>query len=153
MINTGIKLFCSLFIFAAFSASIFAQIPQQPQGEVEEVTDEELEKFVDIQQMIQEKNSEMQPKMMSTIEENGFETQRYIELNQAEEMGQEMDADEEEVARYQKTKQTIMELQKEANETIVEGIEEKGLTVERYQQINMAIQQDPDLQEKMRDMM
>jgi len=149
MLNTSVKLFFSLFIITALSATLFAQ----QQEEAIEVSEEELEMFVDAQMMIQEMNEEVQPKMLETIQEYGFEPQRYIELNQADEMGQEMDADADEVERYQQVKESIMDLQQEANEQIAESIEEMGFDMERYSEINMAVQRDPELQQKMMEMM
>ncbi len=152
MLNTGVKLFFSLFVFAALTGSIFAQQPPQQQ-ETEDISEEELQMFVDVQMMIQEMNEEVQPKMLETIQEYGFEPQRYIELNQADEMGQEMDADEDEVQRYEQVKESIMDLQQEANDQIAENIEEMGFDMERYNEINMLVQRDPELQQKMMEMM
>jgi hypothetical protein len=149
MLNTSVKLFFSLFFITALSATLFAQ----QQEEAIEVSEEELEMFVDAQMMIQEMNEEVQPKMLETIQKYGFEPQRYIELNQADEMGQEMDADTDEVERYQQVKESIMDLQQEANEQIAESIEEMGFDMERYSEINMAVQRDPELQQKMMEMM
>ncbi len=151
MLNTGVKLFFSLFVFAALTGSLFAQQP--PQQETEDISEEELQMFVDVQMMIQEMNEEVQPKMLEAIQDNGFEPQRYIELNQADQMGQEMDADEEEIQRYEQVKESIMDLQQEANDQIAENIEDMGMDMQRYNEINMMVQRDPELQQQMMEMM
>lgn len=146
MIYKGFKLVFSLFLLTAFSATVFAQ-------GATEVSKEELKKFVDIQLIIQEMNQEIQPMMLEAIEDNGFDPQRYIELNQADEMGQEMDASKDEIERYQMAKESIQELQRDANQQIADSVEESGLDMDRYQEINMAVQRDPQLQAKMMEIM
>ncbi|TVR80637.1 MAG: DUF4168 domain-containing protein [Saprospirales bacterium] len=146
MIYKGFKLVFSLLLCTAFSAAMLAQ-------DATEVSKEELKKFVDIQLLIQEMNQEIQPMMLEAIQENGFDPQRYIELNQADEMGHEMDASEEEIERYQMAKESILELQQEANQQIADSVEESGLDMDRYQEINLAIQRDPQLQAEMMEIM
>nr|MBS0037489.1 DUF4168 domain-containing protein [Saprospiraceae bacterium] len=141
------KFLYSLLLMTAFTSSVFSQ-----QMETDEVTDAELKQFVDVQQMIQEKNQEAQPLMIEIIEENDFEIQRFVELSQSLEAGAEVDASEEEIERFQAAQEKITTMQREANEEIAEGIEEIGLTLQRYNEISMAIQQSPELQSKLQNM-
>ncbi|TVQ45605.1 MAG: DUF4168 domain-containing protein [Saprospirales bacterium] len=140
------RLFLGLMIFMAFSANLFAQI------ETTEVEDAELKKFVEIQEMITETQQSVQPKMIEVIQNNEFELNRFIEISQAIEHNQEIDATEEEMERFEETENTINELQMVANQSISDGIQERGLTVERYQEIMMAVQQSPELQNRLQDL-
>ncbi len=156
------KILFSLLVMSALSLSLFAQAPQQQQpqqqqqmqmgGDMEEVSDRELKKFVNVQEMIQEKNQEAQPKMIEIIEENEFDIQRFVELSQAAETGGEVDASEEEMSRFSETQEEINNMQREANEEIANGIEDMGLSLERYNEISIAIQQSPQLQQKLQDL-
>jgi len=156
------KILFSLLVMSALSLSLFAQAPQQQQpqqqqqmqmgGDMEEVSDRELKKFVNVQEMIQEKNQEAQPKMIEIIEENEFEIQRFVELSQATETGAEVNASEEEMARFSEAQEGINTMQREANEEIANGIEDMGLSLERYNEISIAIQQSPQLQQKLQDL-
>ncbi len=139
------RLFLSLMIFLAFSANLFSQDANSA------VKDSELEKFVEIQEMITVTQQSVQPQMIQIIEDNDFEIQRFIELSQAIEANQEIKATEAEIERFAQTETAINELQTEANNNIADGIEEIGLTVDRYQEIMMAVQQSPDLQNRLQN--
>ncbi len=140
------RLFLGLMIFMAFSANLFAQM------ETPEVEDAELKKFVEIQQMITETQQSIQPKMIEVIQENEFELDRFIEISQAIEHNQEIDATAAEMERFEETENTINEMQTVANQSISDGIEERGLTIERYQEIMMAVQQSPELQNRLQNL-
>ncbi len=140
------RLFLGLMIFMAFSANLFAQM------ETPEVEDAELKKFVEIQQMITETQQSIQPKMIEVIQENEFELDRFIEISQAIEHNQEIDATAAEMERFEETENTINEMQTVANQSISDGIEERGLTIERYQEIMMAVQQNPELQNRLQNL-
>lgn len=140
------RLFIGLMIFMAFSANLFAQM------ETPEVGDAELKKFVEIQEMITETQQSIQPKMIEVIQENEFELNRFIEISQAIEHNQEIDATEAEMERFEVTENTINEMQTAANQSISDGIEEMGLTIERYQEIMMAVQQSPELQNRLQNL-
>ncbi len=140
------RLFLGLMIFMAFSANLFAQM------ETPEVDDAELKKFVEIQEMITETQQSIQPKMIEVIQENEFELDRFIEISQAIEHNQEIDATAAEMERFEETENTINEMQTVANQSISDGIEERGLTIERYQEIMMAVQQSPELQNRLQNL-
>jgi hypothetical protein len=135
-----------LFLFMAFSANLFSQV------QMTEVKDSELEKFIEVQEMIAVTQQNVQPMMIEIIEENNFEIPRFIELTQAIENNQEVEATEAELERFDETQKAIDHLQTEANTEIAEGIEEIGLTLDRYQEIMMALQQSPELQNRIQDL-
>lgn len=140
------RLFFGLVFFMAISANLFSQ------AVADEISDSELQKFLEVQEMIMTTQQSVQPMMIEIIEENNFEIPRFIELTQALETKQEIETTEAEMERFDQAQEAINTLQTETNQGIAEGIEGKGLTVERYQEIMMAVQQDPALQSRMQDL-
>ena len=106
-----------LALALAFAGSVAAQereLPGQQAAPDIQVTDQQLEQFVDAQTAI----VEIQQDFSAQLEQ----------------------VDDPEKAH---------ELQVEANEEMTGAVEDAGLTVESYNQIAMAIQNDPELQERL----
>src|SRR5690606_7755555 len=98
----GISL-CVVFGFTAVQAQVNqvpAQMQQQQQKQATpDISDEELQKFVDAFQEIQVENQKIQQKMIAEIQEEGMEVQRFSEIQQAQQNPNqevEMTAEEEE---------------------------------------------------------
>lgn len=140
------------FLFAGFSFSQAQDLPmQQEPVEPVEVSDEELEEWVDIFVEVQEINQQLQMQFQPIIQESGLDIQKFQEIMQAEEMGQprdEIDASSSEMENYDEAMDQIMELQEEAEEEMVEFIEEEEMELDRYEEILIGINQDQELAER-----
>lgn len=109
----------------AFGASAIAQEQQQQQGEYQAQEPEQIE--VSDQQL-----------------EQFADAQTEISSIQQEFSGRLQGVEDPEKAH---------ELQLEANEQMTEAVEEAGLDVESFNQIAMAIQNDPELQQKLTELL
>ena len=78
------KFFSSLlFVFAIGTASVAAQSTTMPQQEKIEVSDAELNEFAEVFQKMRMMNQEIQKEMMTVVQNEEFELQRFNEIHQA----------------------------------------------------------------------
>lgn len=147
------------FVFTLFiSAGAMAQVPMQ-QGQQQQVntdfSEEELEGFVEVYVKASEIQQQNETVMMQAIEEEDLELQRFNEIltsRQQQQSAEEINASAEELAAFNKAAEKIMTVQQEAQTEINELIEEE-IGAEKYQQIAMAYQQSPDVQQKINEML
>ncbi|MGW1456450.1 DUF4168 domain-containing protein [Salegentibacter agarivorans] len=148
-----------LFAFALLgSASVFAQtqqLPQQQQQTVDiDVSDEELSKFADAYQKIRMVNQQAQQEMAKTVEDSGFDIQRFNEIHQASlDPNTEVDATEDELTKHKEVVSEIEGMQGEFQKEMENAISEEGLDVARYEKIAMALQTDTELQQRLQQLM
>ncbi|MER3318992.1 MAG: DUF4168 domain-containing protein [Allomuricauda sp.] len=135
----------------AIGASSFSQVNAQEQVEV---TDAELNKIASAFQGIQKVNMEAQQEVMKKVEESGFDANRFNELYQASASPEKtVDASDEEKERFGKVMSEIQQMQVGFTEKIEEIISNEGMSIERYQTIAMALQNDTELQGRLRTML
>lgn len=153
------KLFSSVLIFVvilfSLSAISFAQDmqlqPQMPQ--IEEVTDEEIQRLVVVNNEIMPIQRELQMEQIAAVEDGGMEVERFSQIANAMQQNMspdDLDASSREMETFNELMQKIMELENEANEKIIGVIEDNDFELERFQQVFTALQTDPELQEKFR---
>ena len=141
----------SLFFFGM--AAAYGQMPQQP-APAEDVSDGELGKFAVVFTETQTLNQQIQQEMMTAVQEEGLEVQRFNEMMEAQQdPNKELDASEEEIAMFAAVSQALQKIQQEAQKDIQKVISDNGLTVQRYQSIMMALRNDTDLQQRLREQM
>jgi hypothetical protein len=70
-------------------------------------------------------------------------------MNAQQDPNQEVDASEDELKKFAAANREIEEIQNRAQREMLGKIDEAGLTVERYQEIMNALQNDPKLQQKL----
>ncbi|UCS94122.1 DUF4168 domain-containing protein [Echinicola marina] len=134
------------FLFFALQGTAFAQGATKDNN----FTDEDYEKFVDINVAIIPVQQEMQGKMVKAIEDEGLEINRFQELARAQQSGNIQDASDDpaELAKFNQAGQKVMEMQKDVQVKVQEMIEEEALSVQKFQQISMAYNQDQKVKEK-----
>lgn len=138
----------SLFLFVAVlvSAGLFAQ--------ENEVSDSELNKFADAYINVQMQNQEAQQKMMAIIQEEGLKVERFSEIDQAAmDPNTQSDATEAELKMHSNATAKIQKMQPELEKKAIEGIESKGLTFERFQELAAVIQKDQGLQQRLQNIL
>ncbi|MFO7790118.1 MAG: DUF4168 domain-containing protein [Bacteroidales bacterium] len=124
--------------------------PQQNQPQAGDITDEELEKFASVFLTEQE----VQQDMIEIIQDEGLSVQRFQQMQQASQNPeQELDASEEEMKQYESVMASIQEIQPESQKKIQDKIKEEGLTQKRYSEINNAMQQNQELQQRFQNIM
>lgn len=159
MLKSKFKILSLMMAGTLISGTVIAQqpskqVPQQQQQKSVEVTDEDLDNVVKIQKKVQKVNKKAQPKMVEAIQEAGMETQEFLAMSKAEKQGtQADDVDEEKLKQYESAKSDIQVIQSKAQKEIMGEVESAGYTQQEYSQIYMAIQQSPDLQQKIQEKM
>ena len=134
----------SLFLFVTIlgSASSFAQ--------ENEVSDAELSKFADAYINIQMQNQEAQQEMMTIIQDEGLKVERFSEIEEAAmDPNKTSDATDAEIKMHANATAKMEKMQPMLEQRAVEGIESKGLTFERFQELAAVIQQDQGLQQRL----
>lgn len=144
-----------LLVFAAGTVQAqFEQAPQQPDVSTD-VADEELQVFVDASMKAQQIQTESQMEMIGIVEDEGLEVETYNEILQGMQMGQspdELDVASSDVEKFENASEQIGEIEQEMEQKLITAIEDEGMGLERYQEIFTAIQADPELQQKMQQM-
>jgi hypothetical protein len=149
------KMYGLFFIFLMGVSVVFAQVPQQmPQQQTTEVSDDEIEQFALAFVEIQNIEQKIQPEMVQIVEDEGIEVQRFNEImNAQQDPNQEVDASEDELIKFASANREIEEIQTRAQREMMEKIAESGLSVDRYQEIMVAVRNDPALQQKLQSSM
>jgi hypothetical protein len=93
--------------------------------------------------------------MMAILEEEKLSIDKFNELAQAHQQQKlaEAEGTAEEKAAFNKSIQRMMEMQPDIEKNMQAAIQKDGMTMERYEQIMMAYQQDPAVQAKIQKMM
>ena len=155
MNTRSIKRITSLFIFFfAGIAVAFAQMPQQtiqpadPAG----ISDTEMEQFAGVFVELQSMNQQIQQKMMTAVQDEGIEVQRFNEImNAQQDPNKEVDATEEELELFASAGQAIQQIQQKAQQDMQKVITESKLSLQRYQAIMAAVRNDSGLQQKLQE--
>lgn len=142
------KKITGLFILLIFSSmGAFAQTEDV-------VSDTELKQFASALQKVQHVEQKTQEDLVTAVQEKGLDVQRFNELQQAkQDPSQEADATDEELEKFEAATKELGKIQMTAQQKMQEKITAEGLTVPRYQEISAAIQNDPELQQKVREFM
>lgn len=143
-------------VFTFFTVPVQAQFQMPPQEAPQiEVSDEELELFIDASMNAQSVQMESQQEMISIVDEEGIEVSTYNEIMQAQQMGQPLEdlgVTESDIEKFESAHEQIQEVEVRMEREIAQAVEEEGMEMERFQEINMAIQQDPELQQRAQQM-
>jgi hypothetical protein len=128
----------------------FGQLQQQQQASQNQtISDAEFDLFINAFNEIQSINSAAQQKMIKILADNNLDVQRYNEIQQARQTGDNsLTLTAEETENIGKAETGISEIQVETQQEMEKKIEAVGITLTRYQEISMQIQQDEALMEK-----
>lgn len=149
------KLFSSLlFVLAIGTASVNAQTAPMPQQEAIEVSDAELTQFAEVFQKMRMMNQQVQKEMMAIVEAENLELQRFNEIHQANmDPNKEADTTDEEAKKYKAIVAELEVMQPEFQKKMQNVIEKSGLSMERYQQMAMALRTDAELQQRLQNIL
>lgn len=152
-----------LLFSVSLAASAFAQqkpsteqAPQMKQKMPDiNVTDSELEKFVQAVDEVKNLQENAQKKMIDAIENEGLDAKRFVEINNIQ-RNPEADAGQQlskkELESFNNAKEKVDKMQKEMQDKQMKAIEQQGIEVERYVEIARAAQSDPELRQKIQNM-
>ena len=147
------RLSALVLILVVGISTAWAQMPQQmPQQVPTEVSEDEIEQFAHAFREIQVIDQQVQQEMHDAVHEEGIDVERFNEyLFSQQDPMHELNASEEELEKFASAYEEIEEIQEEALKEIENIISNNNLTIERYQEIAMAIQTNPELLEKLQE--
>lgn len=135
--------------------------PQQP-GQMQqkapdiEVSDNDLEQFVNLQEDLMAIRKNARKKMTEAIQDNGIDIQTFNKISkqmQNAESMKDVDASKSEVQKFQKASKSVMKVQKSIQKEQQKAIDDQDLSVDRFRKIQQAAMQDPKLQKRVQNMM
>ncbi|WP_026915562.1 DUF4168 domain-containing protein [Christiangramia portivictoriae] len=136
-------------IFALGTATVNAQNAPLPQQQIE-VTDSELNEFAEVFQKMRMVNQEAQQEMMQVVQGQEMDLQRFNEIHQANmDPNKEIETTEAESKKYKIVVAELEEIQPQFQQRMEKLIGESELSKERYQEMVMALQKDPALQQRL----
>ncbi len=135
------------------TTGLFAQMQQQaPQmpdlPTSSEVSDDEITKLVDTIFDLEPIQINAQEKIQEALDAENITIERFQQMMMAmqnPQMADEVNITEEEMSKLQTIQPALVEIQGTADREMSEKIEENGFTMERYRNIVMGAQQDPEL--------
>jgi hypothetical protein len=144
--------------FIVAGNNVFAQqvMPKMSdeQQQVKEVSDNDLARFFNAYTVMQKISQETQNDMVKQVEEMGLTVERYSKIQREKQnpVGESSVTEEEEVL-LKKIDEKLLTIQTEAQAEMIKKVEATGITMDEYQEIGMAIQNNPKLMEKIQEMM
>jgi hypothetical protein len=142
MILSKMKIFGLLFFMMIGTSTLMAQ---------SDVTDKEIEQFSVTFQKMRMINQEAQKDLSEIITKEGMEIARFNTIHQAQMNPQaEADLTKEEEKQYDAIIEALNEMQLEFRKEMESMITESGLSVKRYEEIANKLQQDAQLQERVK---
>ena len=142
-IFTALTVACLFFISTPFNAS------------AQDFSDDELQRFANAVTQVMDIQQQSQMQMIQIIEDNDMSVERFNELMMESQQapGEEIDAPAEEVATFEEISTEIMQIQDDMEDVITEAIEDQNMTLDEYEAILAAYQQDPELQQRIQQML
>lgn len=129
--------------------SAIAQSPVEPVSSID-VSDSELTQFASAYKEIQVVATKAQEDVSKTVQENGFEIERFNTLYVASQNPEnKLDATDEEVDKLKVVMAEITKMQPVYQKQMETAITKEKLSLERYQEVATAIQNDTELQQRL----
>ena len=148
----------TVLTLALFAGAAFAQGQQPPQmpdlPTSEDVTDEEISLLVVTLNDLGPIEEKAQQRIEEAVESEDISFARFREMMMAmqnPQMAGEADITDEEMTKIQNLQPKLMEIQGETEQEMIAKIEDNGMSIQRYQDIIMGAQQDPQLMQRLQD--
>ncbi len=139
----------------AFADDPLGIMPDLPDQQPQEVSDEDLQRFgialISIQQVQIQANEEIE----SIIDDSELSEERINEILQMQQLAPdelESELPEDEIAAFEDTIEQVTEVHEAAEEQMYESVEEVGFDIEAFNQLAQTIEQDPELMERLQEM-
>ena len=126
--------------------------PNKGQQQDIEVSDSELEKFVEVSKALQQEQKSSQSVMIQAIKENELGMKRFQEITRAQRQGNEVDMTEREKKAYQAVKEVMKKEQQKMRKKMRTILKDHAMDRRRYVQISRALQNDQELQQRLKAM-
>jgi hypothetical protein len=155
--NKFILFFLLLFIASLLSYESMAQqeYGHNPQLEVrEDFSDQELEQFIEANKNAIVVQQGAEQKMIQAIQDEGLDINTFNEiLTSKQNPNYESQASPEDHNKFDHAVEEVVKIQEEMMTEMESAIEEAGITIETYEEILIAYQQNPKVQEKVNELL
>jgi hypothetical protein len=154
------KFFLFFLLFFVASALSFESMAQNeyghnPQLEVrEDFSDQELEQFIEANKNAIVVQQGAEQKMIRAIQDEGLDINKFNDiLTSKQNPNYESQATPEEHSKFDNAVEEVVKIQEEMIGDMESAIEQAGITIETYEEILIAYQQNPKIQEKINQML
>ncbi len=114
------------------------------------ISDTELGQFADAYIKVQMQNQEAQQNMMTIIEDEGLQLERFSEIQEATmDPNKKTDATADEMKKHAKAIAKMEKMQPELEKKAVTEIESAGISFDRYKSLAKAVQEEKELQQRL----
>lgn len=153
----AIILFCAVCLLPAARALAQEPVPPTPPPSVqmrEDFSDNELQSFVKANEKVMAIQMEGEQKMIHAIEGEGLTVNRFHEIleHQRDPQKGTDSTSAEELNSFNNAAQVILQENARLEKEMTATIEDEGINIETYQQIMLAYQQNPAVQERVNKM-
>ncbi len=136
------------------------QMPMQPDAPEVDVDDAELEQFAEALVDVQIAQQDAQMEVQEIIEGSDLDMQRFQEIYQqemapamgAEAEAPEVEASDEEQAEYDRVLEEVEAVEMESMQEMENVVEDRGMNVERFNELAQGVPQDPELSQELNEM-
>ena len=143
------KLCLSLIVFCV-ALTGFSLQAQEDNALSEKDMEQFAEVFIDIQAI----SEDAREGMVAALDEVGMSVDRFNEIQQmAQDPSSDLTLSDEEEEQLNQANQSIQGIQMDAQQKMQQAILDNGMSVEKYQEIAMQVQTNPDLQQKIQAIM
>lgn len=121
-----------------------------------DVSDEELETFAEISMVAQQIQMGSQQEMLAAVEEEELDVQTYNTIAESrfnDQSDSDLDVSDEDIEKFEAASQKIEGMQADVESDMMDAVEAEGMEMNRFMEINAAIQQDQKLQQRIQQMM
>jgi hypothetical protein len=148
-------------LLLASSLSAQAQIqqpapkPQAPAAPQVQIDAEELQKFANAIKQLQVIQQESITEMTQVVQREGLSEQRFMQIYQTQQNPSAQPTAKitpEEQQNFEQASTRIREIEQQTQSKMEKSVENAGLNVQRFNQIMVAVRQDPALQQKVQQM-
>jgi endonuclease III len=128
---------------------------QQQAPQAKDISQEELEKFANAVEQIQTIQQESQQQMAQAVESTGLSKQRYKQIGKAQRNPNAegtSEVSDQEMQKFQQAQSKLAEIQKQSQSKMEQAVKDVGLEMQQFNRIFAAIQDNDELQKKVRQM-
>ncbi|MGJ3253909.1 MAG: DUF4168 domain-containing protein [Elainellaceae cyanobacterium] len=130
--------------------------PSESPAEADPISSEEIQQFANVVPDLQAIQQTAEEQVVAVIEESGLSRERFSEIFQAQEspeMAPEADVSPEEAQSFNDAYAQIQSIETEITAQREQVLETAGLDPERFNEILVAVQQDPSLRQQVQELL
>lgn len=152
----GGVVFALWFVSSSLPAQAQAMPAQEQQVPASQISDQELEQFASVIKQLQSIQETGEAQMIEAVQSEGLSPERYLEILQGQRNAETQPTSEvtdEEQQNFEQARNRLVEIQQMMQSKMQQAVEAEGLNVERFEQILVAIQQNPTLQQRVEQLL